>query len=452
MKCETIIEDLQAFLDNDLLAARQNEITLHLRECGECKQLIVDLQNVTGLLQNWEAPTPNLPAGRQLLAQAQPKRGLLQRVFYWIYELPLSTKIPIFVSAVAAIVFMVLINGNQLAYRYAPSSPQPAAFSYNTEDAQKPLSSNEVAHDADASADDRSLAKSPAETKALKEQVSTSGDGVAERTDQVAPVASSVQPNYPSTTRAPSSREPNQPEGVARGIVGIGAGGRAGEITTAPSAAEVDTTAGKRSEEKEEARERTKPTSPADNPTVAAEKPLATLPLPKRDNSAAIAPEPPPSKRVAGALRSAEQFIVKTAQLTVQTDNFDDAKERVMELVHTFNGSIVDQQVAKQEGGRIAYISIKVPKDKFDQCFSGLSGLGAVIQRSTDEDNLTERYYELVDELAAANDQKDEAIAKSQPNASRKQRSQREREREIIREKVKFATIKFNLKELSRND
>lgn len=115
MKCETIFDDLQAFLDNELQAARRGEIELHLSECSECQDLVGDLRGVSRMMQNWDVPTPNLPTGQQLLARAAAQRNPLTRFLNWFSSIPMRVKVPVFATA-AALMFGVFLFNNT-AYR-----------------------------------------------------------------------------------------------------------------------------------------------------------------------------------------------------------------------------------------------------------------------------------------------------------------------------------------------
>ncbi|HXE74579.1 MAG TPA: DUF4349 domain-containing protein [Candidatus Xenobia bacterium] len=52
-------EELQAYLDGELGAARRAEVETHLRTCAECSAVVRDLQQVTQTLQRWQVePAP----------------------------------------------------------------------------------------------------------------------------------------------------------------------------------------------------------------------------------------------------------------------------------------------------------------------------------------------------------------------------------------------------------
>lgn len=52
-------EELQAFLDQQLDAARRAQVAGHLTECAECRTLVADLDQVSGKLRRWEIePAP----------------------------------------------------------------------------------------------------------------------------------------------------------------------------------------------------------------------------------------------------------------------------------------------------------------------------------------------------------------------------------------------------------
>ena len=52
-------EELQAYLDRELVPSRQSEVEHHIRECKECSAMIADLQKVSAALQRWQVePAP----------------------------------------------------------------------------------------------------------------------------------------------------------------------------------------------------------------------------------------------------------------------------------------------------------------------------------------------------------------------------------------------------------
>jgi anti-sigma factor RsiW len=57
-------EELQAYLDGELEAARRAEVERHLSACTECSAVVRDLQQVSQTLQRWQVePAPaSLPA------------------------------------------------------------------------------------------------------------------------------------------------------------------------------------------------------------------------------------------------------------------------------------------------------------------------------------------------------------------------------------------------------
>ena len=52
-------EELQAFLDKELVPSRHMEVGRHVQDCQECSVMIADLQKVSATLQSWKvAPAP----------------------------------------------------------------------------------------------------------------------------------------------------------------------------------------------------------------------------------------------------------------------------------------------------------------------------------------------------------------------------------------------------------
>lgn len=124
MNCDAIIEDLQAFLDDELQSNRRSEIELHLKVCVECSQMIGDLGNLSSLLKSCDVPTPNLPTGREILAKAGFKSNKENSLgfFHSIYTFLFKYKAPAIAIISAIAIFGVYINlSGTNPYSSAPS-------------------------------------------------------------------------------------------------------------------------------------------------------------------------------------------------------------------------------------------------------------------------------------------------------------------------------------------
>ncbi|MBI4850573.1 MAG: zf-HC2 domain-containing protein [Acidobacteria bacterium] len=128
MNCDAIIENLQAFLDNELESSCRSEVELHLKACKDCHQMVDDLGDLSSLLRSCDVPTPNLPTGQQLLAKAgyKPKNSFSQFI-HSVYSFLFKYKAPVLatVSVVAVLGVVINMSGFMSFYSQAPSmSPQ----------------------------------------------------------------------------------------------------------------------------------------------------------------------------------------------------------------------------------------------------------------------------------------------------------------------------------------
>lgn len=115
MNCDLIIEDLQAFLDNELQSTRRSEVQTHLQTCKDCSQMINDLKDLSSLMKSCDIPIPNLPTGQQLLAKvasqsAKKETNPFTKFLLSTYEFFVKYKAPILATATAATIIVVAIN------------------------------------------------------------------------------------------------------------------------------------------------------------------------------------------------------------------------------------------------------------------------------------------------------------------------------------------------------
>ncbi len=115
MNCDLIIEDLQAFLDNELQSTRRGEVQTHLQTCKDCSQMINELKDLSSLMKSCDIPIPNLPTGQELLAKVayqstnQPT-NLFTKFLLSTYEFFFKYKAPVLATVTAATLIVVAFN------------------------------------------------------------------------------------------------------------------------------------------------------------------------------------------------------------------------------------------------------------------------------------------------------------------------------------------------------
>lgn len=115
MNCDLIIEDLQAFLDNELQLTRRSEVQTHLQTCKDCSQMINDLKDLSSLMKSCDIPIPNLPTGQELLAKvasqsAKKQTNPFTNFLLSTYEFFFRYKASILATATAATLIVVAFN------------------------------------------------------------------------------------------------------------------------------------------------------------------------------------------------------------------------------------------------------------------------------------------------------------------------------------------------------
>ena len=86
--------------------------------------------------------------------------------------------------------------------------------------------------------------------------------------------------------------------------------------------------------------------------------------------------------------------VIYTADLVVRVDDVEAAAERARVLVTEADGYVA-QQSADLEEGRHVTITLRVPVAAFDDVLGGLTGLGEVLQRELDTQDVTDQVVDL---------------------------------------------------------
>ena len=97
--------------------------------------------------------------------------------------------------------------------------------------------------------------------------------------------------------------------------------------------------------------------------------------------------------------RNSGAKLIRRAELTIQTEQFDQSDQALKQLVASCGGYL--EQASVYSGGsrdananRSGEYIIRVPADKFNQFFSGAGGLGYVTNKSETSDDVGEHYYD----------------------------------------------------------
>jgi hypothetical protein len=105
MKCNDIQQNLSAYVEGIIPSEEKMIIDEHLKSCVKCYESLADLKKTIAHIHNLEDVEPPAWLTQKVMArikaEAEPKKGILQKLFY-----PLHIKLPI--EAVAATLVAVL--------------------------------------------------------------------------------------------------------------------------------------------------------------------------------------------------------------------------------------------------------------------------------------------------------------------------------------------------------
>ena len=107
MECRNIQEKLSAYIDEILSPQEKVTVDEHLKSCGECATALADLKKTVERVRNLESLEPPAWMTQKIMArvraEAQPRKGLFQRLFF-----PLHIKLPVGAIATIAIALTTL--------------------------------------------------------------------------------------------------------------------------------------------------------------------------------------------------------------------------------------------------------------------------------------------------------------------------------------------------------
>ena len=102
-----------------------------------------------------------------------------------------------------------------------------------------------------------------------------------------------------------------------------------------------------------------------------------------------------------------ERKIVRTAQLSVEVVDMDEAMRSLKEQVFALGGAVILQEVDGVKGeGRYGNMELSVPSDALDGFLATAGGLGKVKRTSMEETDMSASYYDNASRLESARAQK----------------------------------------------
>jgi hypothetical protein len=119
---------------------------------------------------------------------------------------------------------------------------------------------------------------------------------------------------------------------------------------------------------------------------------------------AAPSAAPPGAPRSAPDLLSSRKLI-RTAQITIEVDDYRAAAARVDELARAQGGYLAGSQSTGGRGDRRhGRLTLRVPSEHFDAVVGGLKGVGKVLTDKTDSEDVTKAYFDLETRLRVKRD------------------------------------------------
>ena len=105
----------------------------------------------------------------------------------------------------------------------------------------------------------------------------------------------------------------------------------------------------------------------------------------------AVGDKTPLTTRRASAVDPLTRAVISTGQVTLHTGRIGRARDEVVRLVTSWNGTVADEQSTSDDQGRMTHttMTLRVPTARFSEAMTTLSGLGQVEQMSRKSEDVT---------------------------------------------------------------
>jgi hypothetical protein len=134
---------------------------------------------------------------------------------------------------------------------------------------------------------------------------------------------------------------------------------------------------------------------------VRSKRPVAALLAPPKPQAADSLAEPASKGRLPRA--ATKPMIVRTAQLSLTTTDFDRVRDRISEILKRHQGYIGELNVGSPAGvARTLEATLRVPADRLEAATTELKNLGRVESESQSGEEVTEQYVDLEARLTNA--------------------------------------------------
>lgn len=130
---------------------------------------------------------------------------------------------------------------------------------------------------------------------------------------------------------------------------------------------------------------------------------------------AAAAAAPAPSQAPSQNPDADSRKVVKSAELVLQTMQYDTAAAKFESLVGSFGGYIESSSVqgtgAGGNDGRAAVYTVRVPAERLDEFLNGAGALGTVVSRALHGEDVTQSYFDSETRLKTLHTEQDRILA-----------------------------------------
>lgn len=118
-----------------------------------------------------------------------------------------------------------------------------------------------------------------------------------------------------------------------------------------------------------------------------------------------------------GSFNYGGRKVIKSADMTLETDDFDAHYAYIIDQVTMFNGYLEGSDVSGRkpvsygDSGRMAILTARIPEESFDAFMSAAETAGTLISVSTNTDDVTSQYYDIETRLEVLNVQHGRLLA-----------------------------------------
>lgn len=367
-------EEVMAYLDGELDAARAAEVSAHLEQCAECRARATDLRSVSERMSAWQIESAPASVEKKIFAalpatetKKPAKRWLGFRP--WVWQLAGG-----FAFVVCVVVVMLMTFG---AAQFAVGPPNL-------------LRSRMAGNEASAVGSLRTL------NTACVTYRSTYG-GFPQNLGQLGPgdPASKAAADLIDSALASGMKSGYQ-FAYTPGAIDVNRNVVDYTITARP--VEVGKTGQRQFYADQSGVIRASPTGPAD----ASSPPLDAPWRNSNDKPQAQEVTKEATGRAAGdgAVTPAGPMIIRTASLTIYTKEFDNTRAAMEQVVRAHGGWIAQLSATGQAGGpRSLSVTLRIPADKLDAALTDLKKLGRVQDESVSGEEVTQPHIDLVARL-----------------------------------------------------